>query len=232
MPDMPIDIEAAFEATATEEDRARRLLIPCFGEFYTALVRAIPFKTEDEFSVLELGSGSGLMAALALHYFPNAMLTLVERDENAIEASRQRLAGRTDQIVWLHMDYVREDPVGQFDLSLSALSLHHNSNLDKRALMRTIYATLVPGGTFIIGDRVSGTTVDLEDHYWQVWEEEVRALGAADDDIAESLARRDNDVLATLETHLTAMDAPGFRDLDIYYKSMMFAVFGGHRPRY
>ncbi len=232
MPDLPIDIEAAFEATATDEDRARRLLIPCFAEFYAALIRAIPFETEDEFSLVELGSGSGLLAALVLHFFPRAKLTLIDRDDAAIEAARLRLAGHAEQTSLLHLDYAREDPTERYDLALSALSLHHNSNLDKRALMRTIYATLVQGGSFIIADRVSGTTVDIEDHYWQVWEEEVRALGAAEEDIRRSLEHRGDDILATLETHLTAMDAPGFRNIDIYYKSMMFAVFGGQRPQY
>ncbi len=232
MPELPIDIEAAFEAIATDEDRTRRLLIPCFGEFYAALIRAIPFETEDEFSLVELGSGNGMLAALVLYFFPRARLTLIDRDDAAIEASRLRLAGHAERISLFHLDYAREDPTERYDLALSALSLHHNSNLDKRALMRTIYATLVQGGSFIIADRVSGTTVDLEDHYWRVWEEEVRALGAAQEDIRRSLEHRDDDILATLETHLTAMDAPGFRNLDIYYKSMMFAVFGGQRPQY
>ena len=63
-------------------DRDRETLVPCFEEFYGTVIRVIPFKREDSFNALDLGAGTGLLAALVGQEFPNALITLTDLSDD------------------------------------------------------------------------------------------------------------------------------------------------------
>jgi len=225
-----MDICEAFEACATDDDRAHRLLIPCFDEFYGAILRALPFAPEDEFNVLNLGAGSGLLAALLLRQFPGARLTLVDVVADKLDQARDRLAAQTERLTLVEADFARTDPPGEFDVVISALTLHHISDLDKRTLYRSIYYALNRLGTLITADRLHGPTAPTFEHYEEIWAREVRALGASEAEIERTISSRAEDHHSTLNEHLEWLRNSGFLDVDVHYKNGMFAVLGGHRP--
>ena len=225
-----MDIPNAFKSCASNEDRARRLLVPCFDEFYAALLRAIPFSPDDTFSVLNLGAGSGLLTALLLHHFPKVQVTLVNVSAEKLDQSRQRLAGLAGQLTWLQADFARTDPPGTYDVAVSAMAFHHISDLDKRTLYRSIYYALNRLGTVITADRLHGPTPATYVNYEEIWQREVRDNGASISDIERTITNRANDFHSTLSEHLDWLRNSGYLDVDVHYKNAMFAVFGGHRP--
>jgi len=225
-----MDIRAAFDATATDEDRARRLLAPCFDDLFAAIVRAVPFGPEDTFNVLDLGAGSGLLTAILLHHFPNARVTLVDVREENLARARRRLAAHADQLSWIQSDFARSDPPRGFDIIVSALAIHHISDLDKRTLYRSLYSVLNRLGAVIIADRLHGPTAAAYQIYKKIWEAEVRELGAPEADIERAKSSMAEDYHSTLNEHLEWLRNSGFLDVDVYYKNSMYAVFGGHRP--
>lgn len=225
-----MDIRDAFEACANDDDRSRRLLIPCFDEFYGAILRALPFAPDDEFDILNLGAGSGLLAALVLQNFPAARLTLVDLSADKLDQARDRLTAQTDRLTLVEADFARTDPPGEFDAVVSALALHHISDLDKRTLYRSIYYALNRLGTLITADRLHGPTVPANEHYEEIWAREVRQLGATEAEIERTISSRAGDQHSTLNEHLEWLRNSGFLDVDVHYKNGMFAVLGGHRP--
>lgn len=225
-----MDIRNAFEAIATDEDRARRLLVPCFDEFLGAVVRAIPFAADDDFSVLDLGAGTGLLTAIILSQFPKARVTLVDVNEENLKGAGARLAAYGGQLTYLQADFARTDPPREFDAVVSMLALHHISDLDKRTLYRSLYYALNRLGSVIIADRLHGPTAATYELYKTIWQHEVRELGATDAAIEKVKSSQTGDYHSTLNEHLDWMRNSGFLDVDVHYKNAMFAVFGGHRP--
>ncbi len=63
------DIEYKFNKYATNYDNSRQQLIPCFSEFYRTVVKIIPFSTSINLSILDIGSGTGLLTELIAKKF-------------------------------------------------------------------------------------------------------------------------------------------------------------------
>lgn len=218
------------KAVSTEEDHARRRLIPCFDELYASLLRAISKSPEEQFQVLDLGAGTGFLTSLILQRFPRAEVTLLDVDDGRLEAAKLRLSPHQARTRYVVADYARVDPEGAYDLVVSAFSLHHISNLDKRAVYRTLYSRLNRNGQLLLADRVKGMTPELDAAYKSQWELQARDRGASDEDIARTKDHWSADIETDINDHLEWAANAGFRNVDISYKNFMFAVFGGRRP--
>lgn len=220
---------SAFNLTAREYDRARRQLVPCFDDFYRAAVNLIPFARDRAIRVLDLGAGTGLLAGFAAEAFPSAELTLVDIAPEMLERARERLAPISGRVRFVVSDYSREPLAGTFDAVVSALSIHHLSHADKRALFERIFAAMAPGGVFVNAEQVLGPSEGAERRNRAQWLREVRERGAGDADLAAALERMKHDIPAPLHAQMEWLEAAGFRDADCVYKSGMFAVYGGFK---
>jgi tRNA (cmo5U34)-methyltransferase len=225
-----VNIQQAFDAAAADYDGLRRILIPCFDDFYGTAVRVVPFDQAEPLSVLDLGAGTGLYSGTLQAVFPNAKFTLLDLAPEMLEKAKARFEemGKLPRI--LLGDYVEADFEGSYDLIISALSIHHLEDADKERLYQRIYSSLKPGGMFVNADQVLGATTELEKLYRTHWLESVRALGISDEELNKARKRMEYDRMTPLSDQLGWLKQAGFRDVDCWYKNFSFAVFGGHRP--
>ncbi|AFZ19918.1 class I SAM-dependent methyltransferase [Allocoleopsis franciscana] len=222
-----MNIQQAFNAAAADYDRLRRILIPCFDDFYRTAVEIIPFERSAALKILDLGAGTGLYSGMVQSLFPNAEFTLLDLAPEMLEKAKSRFSkmGKSPKI--LIADYVESDWDSPYNLVISGLSIHHLSDLDKKRLYQRIYQALKPGGMFINADQVLGKTPPLEKRYRQQWLDSVRTLGISDEELKAAQKRMEYDRMATLEAQLGWLEAAGFQDVDCWYKNFSFAVFGG-----
>lgn len=219
----------AFNLTAREYDRARRKLVPCFDDFYRAAIDLIPFGRDRAIRVLDLGCGTGLLAGFVAEAFRSARLTLVDLAPEMLTMARERMAPADRRVRFVVSDYAREPIAGTFDAIVSALSIHHLSHPDKRALFERVYAALEPGGVFVNAEQVMGPTAEAERRNRAQWIRQVRERGVGGTDLAAALERMKHDKPISLDTQMEWLEAAGFRDVDCVYKNGMFAVYGGFR---
>lgn len=222
-----MNIQQAFNAAAADYDRLRRILIPCFEDFYRTAVEIIPFDRSAALKILDLGAGTGLYSGMVQALFPNAEFTLLDLAPEMLEKAKSRFSqmGKSPRI--LMGDYVESDWESPYNLVISGLSIHHLSDLDKKRLYQRIYQALKPGGMFVNADQVLGKTPQLEKRYRQQWLDSVRTLGISDEELKAAQKRMEYDRMATLEAQLGWLEAAGFQDVDCWYKNFSFAVFGG-----
>lgn len=223
-------IQQAFNTAAADYDQLRRILIPCFDDFYKTAVEVIPCDRTAPLKVLDLGAGTGLYSGMVQAVFQNAELTLLDLADEMLEKAKKRFSqmGKSPKI--LIGNYVESDWQGSYDLVISGLSIHHLSNPDKQRLYQRIYHVLNPGGMFVNADQVLGNTPTLEKRYRQQWIDSICALGISDEELNAALKRMEYDRMATLTAQLSWLEAAGFQDVDCWYKNFSFAVFGGQRP--
>ena len=218
---------AVFDATAATYDRDRMKLIPGHEAFYAAALELIP---TDAAHIVELGAGSGLFSAMLRAAFPEAHLTLIDFSENMLALARGRL-GDDRHITFSLADYTTEPLPPNSDAIVSSLSIHHLEDERKHALLRPIFTALRPGGLFINADHIAGPTPELEETYQLRWLSDVRANGATEPQIADSLFRQQEDRRTPVATQLAWLRAAGFANVDCWYKHSSFAVMSGTRPR-
>lgn len=221
-------VKSVFDRAAKTYDSVRRLMIPCFDDFYGTVARMIPFNDDDAFDVLDLGAGTGLLSAVLREHFPKARYSLIDISDEMLARARDRFAG-IENVRIAVSDYSVEPLPGRFDAIVSALSIHHLDDPGKAALFRRIYDALKPGGIFVNAEEVLAPTTALDQIYWDEWERQARATGAPEEEFAGVEDRAQYDKPAKLDDQLRWLSKAGFADVDCYYKYLMFAVYGGRR---
>jgi len=222
-------VQHAFDLAAEDYDRTRRRLVPGFDDFYRAAIDLIRFPRDSRLKVLDLGAGTGMMAAFIAYSFPNARITMVDISNEMLERARARFELGGERFRFEVSDYGVDPIQEKYDAVVSALSIHHLSDEQKRSLFRRIHAALNEGGVFVNAEQFRCATPERHRFHHERWITRVRELGADDRDLAAALERMKFDRAATLEDQLEWLREAGFRDIDCAYKNLIFAVYGGVR---
>jgi tRNA (cmo5U34)-methyltransferase len=225
-----LSVDAPFDEAAGY-DRARRQLVPDLDGFYGAALQSVPFGRDARIRVLDLGAGTGLLSSMVAERFPRSRVTLVDLSVEMLRVARRRFVGEPGRFEFRNMDYARKPlPLG-YDLVVSALSIHHLTNGDKKELFERIHDALADGGYFVNADQVQGETPEEETSYREWWLRRVREAGVSDGDLDAALSRMRADRNATLRAQLGWLVEAGFGVVRCAYSEHRFAVYGGRKGR-
>lgn len=223
-------VAAAFDAASSDYDSPRRWLIPCFDDFYGAAIELIAeWGPPRGARALDLGAGTGLLAALVRGAFPGTRIDLVDVAPAMLERAHERFAGQED-VTCTVADYGTAELGGPYDLIVSALSIHHLDDTAKRDLFTRILAALRPGGLFVNAEQVLAPTRELERRAHARWRRQALALGATEATLAAAEERMRHDRCGGLEDQLAWLRAAGFTEVDCAFKQWRFAIYSGRRP--
>ena len=222
---MSNNTRSVFDATASTYDRDRSRLIPCHDRFYGSVLELLP---EDANRIIDLGAGSGILTAFLRDRLPDAHIRLVDFSEPMLDLARKRL-GEDAHLTFELADYTTTSLAAGQDTIVSALSIHHLEDAEKRKVLKRVCDALRPGGIFVNADHIAGPTPELEAEYQSRWLAEVRRLGATELQIAQSLYRQQEDRRSPVESQLQWLRDAGFEEVDCWYKDGSFAVLTGRR---
>jgi ubiquinone/menaquinone biosynthesis C-methylase UbiE len=144
------------------------------SRFQSALCRSAPWQTFarrvvlpwalqgflPQGEVLEIGAGSGAMAAELLAMYPDVSLTVTDVDDEMVEVASARLSPFGGRVTARHADATALPFAdGAFDAVLSWIMLHHTLEWEK-ALAEAI-RVLRPGGQLVGYDLLSTAPLRL-----------------------------------------------------------------------
>jgi tRNA (cmo5U34)-methyltransferase len=217
-----------FDAGADQYDRQRRIVIPCFNDFYQTAIDLIPFNTSDFFAFLDLGAGTGLLTAFIINAFPNATATLIDLSDKMLEKARERFSSKK-RVSFLTQDYAHAPLPQNHDLIVSAMSIHHLSENEKQSLYQRVFDALKCEGVFINADLVKGDTDKIEKKYQDTWMKWIKQAGLSGNELVKIIDRMQYDTPSSLIIQLQWLREIGFEDVDCYYKYFNFAVYSGKK---
>jgi tRNA (cmo5U34)-methyltransferase len=216
----------AFDAAVGYYDDWIRKALPGYDELFSTATSLIPFESDREFDVLDLGAGTGLFSKHVFEAFPRARFTLVDVAEKLLDSARLRFAELPGQFAYVTADYRSIEPPPQYDVVVSSLSIHHLTDEEKQDLFRRVHRLVREGGVFLNVDQIRAESLQMEELYRVRWLEHVRREGASERQVAESLERRrvfDHDAL--LGDQLKWLREAGFTSADCVYKNWFVGVF-------
>jgi tRNA (cmo5U34)-methyltransferase len=218
-----------FDRFAATYDAGRRMLIPPFDAFYgTAVeVATLHLPIDRPVTVLDVGAGTGLLTSSIAALRPAARFTLLDASPAMLELAPRRLGEDWARCTTVVGDALDALPPGPFDAVVSALAIHHLGDDAKQQLYRRIHERLVPGGVFVNAEQVAGPTLALDTLYVERWLDHTRSLGATEQDHADAAVRMSMDLPAPVDVQCAWLRDAGFVDVDCFFKSWRFAVFGG-----
>lgn len=206
-------------------DSERRRLVPCFDDFYGAGAELIARACHASPRILDLGAGTGIFSEAIACRTPHCSLHLLDASVEMLEQASIRLAAYQPKL------YVQSLtaplPSGPFHGIISALAIHHLSDEEKRSLYGRILELLAPGGIFINAEQVAGASDRLQFLFESVHLDRARALGSSEEEIRAAIRRMSCDQCVTTRQQISWLEELGFHDVDCFYRSFRFAVFGG-----
>jgi tRNA (cmo5U34)-methyltransferase len=219
-----------FDGVAAGYDALRRQLIPCFDPFYGAAVGALEALPGASPRVLDVGSGTGLLADLVKRRHPAARATLLDVSEEMLARARARFAGAAVPVEIRVGDSARADLGGPWDAVVSALSIHHLADAEKRDLYARAFAALAPGGVLVNADNVLAEDPAERARHRAGWIAAIRATGLPEAELEAALERTKVDRLAPLALQLGWLRELGFAEVRCAYQWLHFAVMAARKP--
>ncbi len=208
-------------------DEPRKRLVPDFDAFYGTAAQLVARQQSQSLAVLDLGAGTGILSERIAETSPRLSLTLIDESPEMLALAKRRLTGR--DVVFLTSRLEDPLPGTGFDAIVSALSIHHLSDHDKRKLFERVFASLKPGGIFVNADQYAGPTAWHDIVYREFHERQSRSLGSDDREWEAAVERMKIDQYASIEWHLAAWANVGFVRCDCFFKRFGFAVLAGWR---
>jgi tRNA (cmo5U34)-methyltransferase len=229
----------ASEPYVDEWVRRQQAEDPSRAERFQLICDLFPFPHDARVTILDVGAGYGPVSMFILDRYPHATCIAQDGSEPMLNRARHLVAKygeraklhRSDlfDTSWLPAQF------GPFDAAVSSSCLHNLRDFKRiREIYGEIRAHLKPGGAFLNADLVNAPTAALHQRYDGVAAARRHREGAAAEDLA-ALVRHGTPATATrvpfpatLDQHLAALKAVGFKDVDCFWKELRRAVFGGY----
>ncbi len=186
------------------------------NELVEAVVRLAPFERAAAIAILGLGAGSGMLSEALLRNFVNARGVLVEDSADLRTAAEKRLAAFAGRFEFLPVAFAHEQLPRGYDLIITLFGLHRHDDIARRGIYRAIYGALNPEGAFLAAEWIRPPTNGIASVYTDIYTREGRVAGASKG--------------MFLSVELPWLATIGFRDIDVHYKNLEYAVYGAHRP--
>lgn len=221
--DLDMNIEEQFNLIAEEYDCNRKKFIPCFDDFYINSTEFIVSNIEKADRILDLGAGTGLLSYFWYKLCPNSEYVLVDIADDMLNVARKRFAG-IDGVSYHITDYSKGLPYEDFDIVISALSIHHLEDTDKIKLFERVYNKLPVGGIFVNYDQFCAGDPEMNKWFDSYWEHQLTSSGLKDDDINLWKERRKLDRECSVEQELKMLRNAGFNLVKCIYSYRKFSV--------
>jgi tRNA (cmo5U34)-methyltransferase len=201
-----------------------RRFIPHYDDMLATGVELLAALAPPTAHVLDLGAGTGGLAAAVLGGLPGARVTLVDVDT---ECSMRRGGGsrRSPSA----SDFAKPaflDPLPAADAVVASLALHHVYDLDAKAdLYRSINAALAPGGVFLNLDAAITEGARLNALIFDRWAAHMAEHGMTDAEARGHFAAwAAEDRYFPLDEELAVLRRAGFAEVECFWRRGSSAI--------
>ncbi|MEE9247576.1 MAG: methyltransferase domain-containing protein [Dehalococcoidia bacterium] len=221
-----------YDQQASEYDECVFIKARDYGERYNVILSLMAVSGAEEGPFLELGVGTGTLAARVLERFPSARLDGYDVSKGMLEEARQKLARYGERARLFQKDITTDLPLDRYQVIYTSSTIHHLPNRERPRLFHRLYPLLRPGGCLIVSDRFEPDTEELAGVYEELQRRDFQAQGL---DLKEYEAeKKHGDHLGASLTryprYLSLMRKAGFVNVDCVYKYLGAAVIYGQRP--
>lgn len=178
-------------------------------------------------AILDLGCSRGeALAPFVQEFGAHNRYVGIEVSGPMIAAARKRFGSLIDcgVVEIREHDLRRGVPAEPASLVLSVLTLMFTPIEYRQQIVSSAYATLAPGGAFILVEKVLGASADLADLFIEVYHELKAANGYSREEIERKrLALEGVQVPVTAHWNEELLRNAGYRQVDCFWRWMNFA---------
>jgi tRNA (cmo5U34)-methyltransferase len=211
-------------------DRFIRTVIPGYDAMRRVQLALLAECLPARGRVLDLGGGTGALAAAVAKKFPRAQVEIWDTDPAMLAMARARCARYGARVSYVERSFA--EPLPRCDAVVACIALHHIKELaTKGRIYAHIHRALQRGGLFANADCTMSTVPRVRKATFRSWAGFIRAQGMTAAETRRHFAAwAKEDFYPPLGTELQLLRAAGFREPDCFWKDAPFAVFGGVKP--
>ncbi|PSB31508.1 16S rRNA (cytosine(1402)-N(4))-methyltransferase [filamentous cyanobacterium Phorm 46] len=218
-------VREQFEQRAFDYDGLIPRLIPRYHEQHDLILQLIPFETNANIKVLDLGAGTGILSALILQAFPQANVATFDMAENMLKICQTNLSAFQERLTLQQGNFAEDDFGNGYDLVVSGLAIHHLDGAGKKILFKKLFQSMNSGGILLIRDIVTGGTPRLTEQYEHLWRQYMKDSGEDDKIWFQNYLKED--IPSSVEEQTKWLTEAGFADAGCHWRYLNFAIFGG-----
>jgi tRNA (cmo5U34)-methyltransferase len=206
--------------------------VPRYGELMYNMFHYIPEDYNPK-RILDLGCGTGNLTEQVLKHYPEAEIDALDLSEEILKESQKRFMSQPN-VRYIQADFrAMHLAPGSYDLVLSSIAIHHIPDEDKIKLYQDIFQALTPNGLFIFADQTRGITDDIYKKHFLRWKEEAFGLGSTQENWDMWMEHQNaHDFHTPVNWHLQQLEAAGFKEVDLIWKNIMWAVIWAKKVQY
>ncbi|MXY53001.1 MAG: class I SAM-dependent methyltransferase [Gammaproteobacteria bacterium] len=176
--------------------------------------------------VLDLGAGTGALAAAMLAREGVGEVALIDVDGEMLAQARVRLAAFGERAAFHEQSFDASLP--GCDAVAASLALHHVPTMARKmALYARIHAALRPGGVFVNADVTMPAEAALQEATYERWAQHLVASGIEPHRAREHFAEwADEDTYLPLDEELAALREVGFEAECVWQETPFSLVVG------
>lgn len=206
-------------------DRRIRTFIPHYEAMLDAAAATVAATGRPAPLILDLGIGSGALAASCLSAVPRAQIIGIDEDESMLALAHKRLGAHVMTLT----GNVLSTPFPRCDAITASFSLHHIATRRQKArLYAKCFAALKPGGLFVNADCALASDPALQKLGRDAWHSHLRRAYTTAHATTFLRAWGKEDTYFTLEAERELMHSAGF-SVDVVWRHDAFAVVAGFR---
>lgn len=206
----------------SQYDGRIRAFIPQYEEMLETAAGAVPRRAR---GIVDLGTGTGALAARCLRQAPQARLLGIDADTEILEMAKRRLGERAQLLCCNFSDM----PLPACDAVVASLALHHIPTRNaKSKLYERIFSALRRGGIFISADCYPAANPRLAREQREAWKSHLLNSYTRKQAAALFAAWAREDTYMPLETETALLRASGLAP-EVLWRKGSFAVLLGLR---
>ena len=210
-----------------EYDQQILTFIPFYDEILDQAAQALVALDRPATVLLDLGTGSGALAARCLKRLPGARAVGIDGDAAMLAMAGKRLGKKLTPVV----GNFESTPFPACDVVTASFSLHHvPAPRAKARIFAKAFAALRPGGMLVDADCMTSSHPKLQVRDHETWRRHLAVAhgGAGAQKFLDAWAGEDTYFSLDLETAL--LRRAGF-EVDIAWRRASFAVIAATKPR-
>ena len=178
--------------------------------------------------VVDLGAGTGALAAAILAHEGAREVVAIDVDAEMLAQARVRLAGFGERASFREQSF--DDALPRCDAVAASLALHHVPTMGrKRALYARIHAALAPGGVFVNADVTMPAEAGLREAAYDRWAQHLVASGIEESRAREHFAEwADEDTYFPVQEELSALREAELEP-ECIWEATPFCLMVGHK---
>ena len=201
-------------------DARIRTFIPGYETMLATAAAVLPPTTR---TIVDLGTGTGALAAQCLVRAPEARIVGIDEDSDILDAARHRLQGLGPRATFVNQSFQRA-ALPRCDAVVSSIALHHvRRRAAKAALYRKVRKALGSRGLFVIVDCYPATSRALAQQQRDAWKAHLHQFYTAPEADALFAAWAKEDTYVPLDVEMALLKRCGFA-VEVVWRNGSFAV--------